>query len=78
MNILEHEFVPKHEIIPNEEAQKVLEEYRITQDLLPRIYDTDPVAKIIGAKPGNFVKITRKSLTAGESIIYRLCVKGEE
>ncbi len=78
MNILEHEFVPKHEIIPHEEIQTILEKYRITEDLLPQILDTDPVSKIIGAKPGDVVKITRKSLTAGESIIYRLCVKGEE
>ncbi|MFX1453017.1 MAG: DNA-directed RNA polymerase subunit H [Promethearchaeota archaeon] len=78
MNILEHEFVPKHEIISPEEAKQILEKYRITEDLLPNILDTDPVAKIIGAKPGDFVKITRKSATAGESVIYRLCVKGEE
>ena len=78
MNILEHEFVPEHEIITSEEAKDLLEKYRITVDYLPLILDTDPVARIIGAKPGDMVKITRKSHTAGESIIYRLCVKGED
>lgn len=78
MNILEHEWVPTHEILEPEEAQKVLDKFRITEDLLPEILDTDPVSKIIGAKPGDFIKITRKSPTAGETIVYRLCIKGEE
>ncbi|MHA1380262.1 MAG: DNA-directed RNA polymerase subunit H [Candidatus Helarchaeota archaeon] len=78
MNILEHSWVPTHEIIEPEEAQKILDNYNITEDLLPQILDTDPVSKIIGAKPGDFIKITRKSPTAGETVIYRLCIKGEE
>ncbi|MFX0133547.1 MAG: DNA-directed RNA polymerase subunit H [Candidatus Hodarchaeota archaeon] len=78
MNLLEHEIVPKHEIISEEEANKILEKYRITPEQLPLILHTDPVAKIIGAKPGDYIKITRKSATAGLSIIYRLCIKGEE
>ncbi|MHA1299951.1 MAG: DNA-directed RNA polymerase subunit H [Candidatus Helarchaeota archaeon] len=78
MNILDHEWVPTHEIISSEEAKEIMDKYRITEELLPEILDTDPVAKIIGAKPGDFIKITRKSPTAGETIVYRLCVKGEE
>lgn len=78
MNILDHQLIPKHEILSKEEKKQILEQYRITLDLLPRILDTDPVAKIIGAQPGDFIKVTRKSVTAGESIIYRLCIKGEE
>ena len=78
MNILEHDWVPEHEIMDPEEAKQILGKYRITEDLLPEIEDTDPVAKIIGAKPGDFIKITRRSPSSGESIIYRLCVKGEE
>ena len=78
MNILEHEMVPKHEIISEEEANQILKKYRITPDQLPLIFNTDPVAMIIGAKPGDYIKVTRKSATAGLSIIYRLCIKGEE
>lgn len=78
MHILDHEWVPKHEIIPDEEVKQLLEKYKITEDLLPKILSTDPVAKIIGIRPGQFVKITRQSATAGETTIYRICIKGEE
>jgi DNA-directed RNA polymerase subunit H len=39
---------------------------------LPRILDSDPVAKIIRARPGQVLRITRKSPTAGETIYYRM------
>ena len=42
----------------------------------PYILTTDPVAKEIGAKPGDFVRITRKSETAGSSVYYRYVVEG--
>ncbi len=74
--ILNHELVPKHEILSEEEAKKLLEELNITKKQLPRIYASDPVAKILGAKPGDIIRITRKSPTAGESIYYRVVVKG--
>ncbi len=34
--------------------------------------DSDPVVKIIKAKPGQVLRITRKSPTAGESVYYRI------
>lgn len=74
MDILNHDFVPKHEIISQEEAIEMLIKYRIEKGVLPQISSRDPVAIVIGAKPGDFVKVTRKSETTGESIIYRYCV----
>ncbi|MHA1143156.1 MAG: DNA-directed RNA polymerase subunit H [Candidatus Helarchaeota archaeon] len=74
MDILNHKFVPKHEIISKEEAVEMLIKYRLTKDVLPQISSRDPVAIVIGAKPGDFIKITRKSKTTGETIVYRYCV----
>ncbi|MCC6034183.1 MAG: DNA-directed RNA polymerase subunit H [Desulfurococcaceae archaeon] len=74
VNILEHELVPKHEIIPPEEALKILKELRIEPWQLPWISIDDPVVKAIGAKPGDIVRIIRKSPTAGISIAYRYVV----
>ena len=75
MDILEHEFVPKHEILGEDETEKLLEELRVPATALPMILDTDPVIRIIGAKEGDVIKITRKSETAGATIIYRLVVR---
>ncbi|MEM3717932.1 DNA-directed RNA polymerase subunit H [Thermofilum sp.] len=43
---------------------------------LPWIYSTDPVARALKAKPGDVVMIIRKSPTAGESVAFRLVMKG--
>lgn len=72
--ILEHELVPKHEILQKEDADNVLKSLGITADKLPKITDSDPVVKAIGAKRGNVLKILRKSPTAGETIYYRVVV----
>ena len=36
------------------------------------ILGSDPVIKKIEAKPGDVLRITRKSQTAGETVYYRL------
>jgi DNA-directed RNA polymerase subunit H len=74
VNILEHELVPKHEIVPPEEARKILKELGVEPWQLPWISLNDPVVRAIGAKPGDIVRIYRKSPTAGTSIVYRYVV----
>ncbi|KYH41618.1 MAG: DNA-directed RNA polymerase subunit H [Candidatus Bathyarchaeota archaeon B26-2] len=73
-NIFDHDLVPKHEIIPREEAEKLLKKYRINPYNLPHIKASDPIAILIGAKPGDIVKITRRSPTAGFFVSYRYVV----
>lgn len=74
LKILEHELVPKHEVLSPEEASEVLRKLGVKPTQLPWISFEDPIAKAIGAKPGDIVRITRKSPTAGESIAYRYVV----
>ncbi|MBS7606625.1 DNA-directed RNA polymerase subunit H [Candidatus Bathyarchaeota archaeon] len=75
-NIFKHYLVPKHEVLSPEERKVVLEKYRIEPYKLPRIKTSDPIIRVIGAKPGDIVKITRRSPTAGESVYYRYVVEG--
>lgn len=73
-NLFEHEFVPKHEILPEEEKKKLLKKYRIKPYQMPHIKVSDPVMRLIGAKRGDVIKITRKSATAGRTVAYRYVV----
>jgi len=73
-DIFEHELVPKHEILTKEEVEELLKKYRIKPYQIPRIKASDPAAKMIGAKPGDIIKIIRKSPTAGRSVAYRYVI----
>ncbi|HDN81734.1 MAG: DNA-directed RNA polymerase subunit H [Methanomicrobia archaeon] len=75
-NILEHEMVPEHIILSDEEVEKILKKYNIKKEELPLIRSDDPVVKLIGAEPGQVLKIIRKNSPAGASEYYRLVVEG--
>ncbi len=74
-DIGQHVLVPKHEILSKEKAKEVLERYKISPHQLPLIKSSDPVVKAIGAKPGDILKITRDSPTAGRAIAYRFVIE---
>jgi len=74
--ILEHEWVPKHRIMKPQEVEELLKKYGIKKWQLPKMLVTDPVAMLLGAKPGDVIEITRKSPTAGEAKYYRVVVRG--
>ncbi len=74
-NIFMHTFVPKHELLNPEEEQRLLEKYNCTKQQLPLIKYTDPAAKLLNARPGNILKITRDSPTAGKAVYYRVVTR---
>lgn len=41
---------------------------------MPYIWTQDPIARWIGAKPGDIVEVMRKSETSGSTPYYRFCV----
>ena len=71
----DHIDVPKHEVMTIKEAEGVLEKYHCKATDLPLIFVTDPAIIGIGVKPGDMIKVTRKSATAGESFYYRYVVE---
>lgn len=73
--IPDHIYVPKHEIINKDEAMKVIEKYHTKPTEMPLIFVSDPAIRGLGVKPGDMIKITRKSPTAGESVYYRYVVE---
>ena len=74
-DIFEHQLVPKHEILTEEEKKQLLLQYRVQPYQLTQIKASDPAVKAIGAKPGDVLRIIRKSLTAGEHLAYRYVVE---
>ena len=78
LNVLEHELAPQHVILSKKEAEEVLKKYDIKPEQLPKIFTTDPGAIAIGAKPGQIIKIIRKSRTAKQAVAYRLTIESDQ
>jgi len=76
-----HHLVPPHEVLTEEESQRVLKNLDTSIERLPRILLSDPGLKtdpkFLAAREagetftGRLVRIRRPSQTAGEAIAYR-------
>jgi len=75
-DLFEHELVPKHWIASDEEVELVLSHYKISKNQLPTIGTDDPATRVLGATPGQVLRIERESITSGKTYYYRLVVRG--
>ena len=74
-NILDHTLVPPHTILKETEVDDIMKRYNITdKGQFPDISRFDPVARVIGLRPGQVCKIIRPSKTSIEANYYRVCV----
>jgi DNA-directed RNA polymerase subunit H (RpoH/RPB5) len=74
-NILKHVLVPKHRVMSEKEVKEIMIKYNITNtNQFPDISRFDPVARVIGLRPGQVCNIIRPSKTAIESNYYRICI----
>lgn len=73
-SLMENRMVPWHEVVSAEEKAQILKKYGLAADRMPQILRDDPAILEIGAKPGDLIRIYRKSPTAGESVYYRIVV----
>ena len=76
VKITNHVYQPQHEILPREEAQQILKKYNAKPGQLPYIMISDKGLQDLDIRPGDVIKITRRSPTAGESVYYRYVVQG--
>jgi DNA-directed RNA polymerase subunit H len=76
VKITDHIYQPNHEILPRSEASDILKRYNAKPSQLPYIMLSDKGLQGLDVRPGDIIKITRKSTTAGESVYYRYVVEG--
>jgi DNA-directed RNA polymerase subunit H (RpoH/RPB5) len=74
-NILKHDLVPQHSILPEMEVNEIMKKYNITDKIqFPDISRFDPVARVIGLRPGQVCQIIRPSKTSIRTKYYRICI----
>ncbi len=76
VKITNHIYQPRHQIIPKKEAEEIMKKYNAKPSQLPYIMTSDKAIEDLDVRPGDIIKITRKSSTAGESVYYRYVVEG--
>ena len=75
IKITNHAYQPKHEILSKAQAEEVLQKYNTKPSQLPYIMINDKALEDLDVRPGDIIKITRKSATAGQSVYYRYVVE---
>ena len=81
-NVLKHTMVPRHELLTDDEADKVLKRLKITRDQLPKIKDSDAAIRTLKAAMNrdipekSVVRIIRDSQTSETAEVYRLVIRG--
>jgi DNA-directed RNA polymerase subunit H len=55
----DHELVPPHKVLSKDEGEKVLAEFKVKKNEIPKIRTKDAALIGLGAKLGSIVKITR-------------------
>jgi DNA-directed RNA polymerase subunit H (RpoH/RPB5) len=73
-NPTKHEYVPEHIKLTEEETACIMKSNMIRSKLyMPIILHNDPIAKWLGLKQGDVVKIIRYNENSGVSFYYRCC-----
>lgn len=70
-NITKHALIPKQIKLSEKDKNELFKKYGISFRELPKIKKNDPAIANMDIKPGDIIKITRKSPTAGEIEFYR-------
>jgi len=75
LEVKNHILVPKHEKCSEAEKKNVLQKYAAELKDFPKININDAALYNLDVKPGDLIKITRESPTAGKAIFYRVVIE---
>ena len=73
-DVFKHSYVPLHEILTDEDRKEISDKFHAEPFQFPWIRNTDPISIILGARPGDVLRVTHKSETAGRYLSYRYVV----
>ena len=82
VNVLEHDDVPEHHLVDVKDEEKILTQYKVGKDQLPKIRKADPCVKIleeyigIEIEEGRLIRVVRPHSVSGVSVAYRVVVRG--
>jgi DNA-directed RNA polymerase subunit H len=74
VDVSQHELVPEHTVVDDDEIDEVLDEYNVDRTDLPKIKRNDP-ALPDEAEVGDVIRIVRDSRTTDQAVVYRLVVQ---
>ena len=74
-NIVEHDYVDKHEVLSIEERTKFIKSYQTTRDNLPKLNLYGPIARYYNLQVGDVVRIYRSNPLSGVGIQYRVVIR---
>ena len=69
--VADHLLVPVHTALNEKEKEALLDKYNCTVKELPKVLTSDPSLNGLKVKPGDVIKIERKSVSAGTAIFFR-------
>ncbi|MFB6147911.1 MAG: DNA-directed RNA polymerase subunit H [Candidatus Nanohaloarchaea archaeon] len=75
MDIRDHDAVPDHRILDEDEVEEILDKYGADKEDLPKIERTDAALKQMDPEVGDVVEVRRESPTAGKTTYYRLVIE---
>jgi len=74
-NPTKHVYVPLHEKLTENETKNLMETYQLkSKSQLPVILRTDIIARWLGLRHGDVVRITRNNPSSGIYYFYRCCI----
>nr|XP_010922168.1 DNA-directed RNA polymerase V subunit 5A isoform X3 [Elaeis guineensis] len=71
VNITKHVLKPRHDVLTEEEKQKLLKKYNVEDSQLPRMLETDAIARYYGLQKGQVVKVTYDGELTRSHVTYR-------
>lgn len=66
-----HELIPQHKLLPKDEGEKLLSEFKVTRMQIPKIRVKDAALIGMGAKAGQIIEVSRQDGSKN----YRLVIE---